>query len=117
MKELDLEYWDNKDGSVGAFIHNIPGAIWAKDVKTYITGITHIVKIFEEDFRQRENSSATSGIIDLKAEMQWIDGRLCVRWMAIPGFGMDFTDEEEVKTFIASMMILPTEQQRKAKLN
>lgn len=117
MKNIDIEYWPNEDGSVGAFIDNVPGAIYAKNAETFAEGMWYVFKQFHDHHQYMSASGETMGFIDLKAEMAWMDGRLCARWPEVPGFGIDFASEDELKEFVKALLIPPNREALKAKLS
>lgn len=121
-KELEFQYWPYEDGSIGGCVEyatgeKIPGVIWARDPEAYVAGTMHIMDIFIKHHQHMNKTGERRGYLDMGAEMTWIDNRLVVRWLAVPGFGIDFANEQELETFMSAFFLPPNREGANAKSN
>ena len=97
MKELDFTFQPYTDGTIGATMNMYPsGKILANNQVVLVRGLNEIVNAFEK----AKASGKKQGELDLPMQGQWIEGRFCVRFLRVPGFGISFDDEQGIKEWL-----------------
>lgn len=99
MDELDITYWDDKDGGVEATIVNVEGAIWAADEVTLFSSIYAICTVIEQE-QQAANMQGTPRMANIGMQGKWIDGVYAVRFLGLSGFGVSFASKEALQKWI-----------------
>ena len=108
--DIDIEYWDYDDGSVGARIAAAPeGDIWAETETTLFAGIGHVidgVDTVEQAARAAGDKTSTRMLTSLGMQGMWIDGRFTVRFLPVKGFGVTFDTEDGLRTWLNTFVRL-----------
>jgi streptogramin lyase len=103
--DIDIEYWDYDDGSVGGRVAGAPdGEMWAEDERTLGHGIGFLI----EQVSETERAARATGKNPLRTlatmgmQGAWLDdGRYHVRFLPVKGFGVSFSNESGLKAWLS----------------
>lgn len=100
MKELDFTMQEFTDGTVEARMSMYQSArILANDELTLNRGIRHVIDAMDKKDKEVAKGRL-QGQLDLPMQGQWLEGRFCVRFLRVPGFGIDFDDEQGIQEWL-----------------
>jgi hypothetical protein len=114
LPKLDIEYWDNEDGSVGARLETFhDGDIWAKDFDTLAMGIIFLMDHMMEAERRRQKNNAQKGMFGGGMNAMIDGGDLLVRWPQVKGFGVSFKSKDNFVSWMGEVLKIAIEAEQK----
>lgn len=103
-----MTYWDYDDGSVGAWMDSHQdGIIAANSTQVLLQGLKHLIDAKEQAVKshgKKRSKRCLSGILNVPMEGKWIDGRFCIRFERVKGFGISFSKPENFEPWLNAFL-------------
>lgn len=91
----NVKTWTYDNGSIGAcFEEHADGVLYGRDTPTFLNALAQLLSAFSQAVKRGIQDQGGTAVLSLTTQGMWIDGRYTVRWLELPGFGVDFANEE-----------------------